>query len=183
MGTALRSAGVAAGLGALAAALWFVALAPAQAWKAEQARALLTAQTRTADLAQRLQSLRRDVAALSLASDFGDVWKATSPGEATALVQATLSDIARRHGIAFRAITPLRTDPIPLKQAVSFRLEAEATLDRLVAFLREAEYHSPVLVFERGALRRLTKPGPPTKQPLVSFQFDVTAAFDIVGDG
>lgn len=163
-------------------ALWFGALAPAQAWKDNQYAALSDAQERSAQLIERLEALRDEAAAMSAATDFDGVWTAASPGEATARVQANLSDIARRNGISFRAITPLRSEAIPLKNAVTFRVEAEASLDRLVAFLREAEYTSPVLVFEKGSVRRLSRPGPTSEQPVVFFQFDIMAAFDLEED-
>lgn len=171
------------GLIALGAALWFGVVQPAQAWKAQQFNALAAAQEQSARLADRLVTLRREAAAMSAATDFDGVWTAQSAGEATARVQAALSDLARQNGISFRAITPLRTEAIPLKQAVSFRVEAEAPLDRLVNFLRAAEYNSPVLVFEKGSIRRLSKPGIPTEQPLVFFQFDVFAAYDLAEGG
>ena len=162
--------------------LWFTVLAPAQAWKGAQSTALSDAQERAAQLIGRLETLRNEAAAMSASTDFDGVWAAASPGEATARVQASLSDIARRNGISFRAITPLRADAIPLKNAVTFRVEAEASLDRLIAFLREAEYTSPVLVFEKGSIRRLSRPGPPSEQPIVFFQFDVMAAYDLEED-
>lgn len=171
------------GIGSVGIAVWLGVVRPAQAWKEEQFNALTTAQEQSARLAERLQTLRREAAAMSASTDFDGVWEAQSAGEATARVQATLSDLARQNGISFRAITPLRTDAIPLKSAVSFRVEAEAPLDRLVAFLRAAEYNTPVLVFEKGSVRRLSKPGTPTEQPLVFFQFDVMAAYDLVERG
>ena len=175
------SLGALAVLGVLGAVLWFVALRPAQAWKEAQVAALAEAQQRSAQLTDRLEDLRREATAMSAATDFDGIWSAATPGEATARVQAQLSDLARRNGISFRAITPLRTEAIPLKQAVSFRVEAEAQLDQLVAFLRTAEYASPVLVFEKGSIRRLSKPGAATQQPIVFFQFDVFAAYDATG--
>lgn len=182
MSVGLRRLALLAALGLVGAVVWFGALAPAQAWKDSQFAALSDAQERSAQLIERLDTLRKEAAAMSAATDFDGVWRAASPGEATARVQASLSDIARRNGIAFRAITPLRTEAIPLKDAITFRVEAEASLDRLVAFLREAEYSSPVLVFEKGSVRRLSRPGPTTEQPVVFFQFDVLAAFDLEED-
>ena len=167
----------------VAAALWIAVIQPAQAWKSEQFTALAAAQEQSARLSDRLVTLRREAAAMSAATDFDGVWTAQSAGEATARVQAALSDLARQNGISFRAITPLRTEAIPLKQAVAFRVEAEAPLDRLVGFLRAAEYNSPVLVVEKGSIRRLSKPGIPTEQPLVFFQFDVFAAYDLAEGG
>ena len=166
---------------ALGAFLWFVALRPAQAWKDAQFAALDEAQERSAQLTDRLDDLRREATAMSAATSFDGIWSAATPGEATARVQAQLSDLASQNGISFRAITPLRTEAIPLKQAVSFRIEAEAQLDQLVAFLRAAEYASPVLVFEKGSIRRLSKPGAATPQPVVFFQFDVFAPYHSAG--
>ncbi|WP_415400583.1 GspMb/PilO family protein [Tateyamaria sp. SN3-11] len=171
------------GLGVAGVALWLGVVAPAQAWKNSQYAALATAQEQSAGLTERLERLRREAAAMSASTHFDGVWQAANPGEATARVQARLSDLARQNGIAFRAITPLRTESIPLKQAVAFRIEAEARLDRLVAFLRAAEYASPVLVIEKGSLRRLSKPGVPTEQPIVFFQFDIMAAYDLAEGG
>ena len=172
-----------AGLGALASAIWFGALGPAQDWKAAQFAALDDAQRKSIELADRLQDLQREAAALSTATNFDGVWTAANPGEATARVQARLSELARQNGITFRAITPLRTEAIPLKPAVAFRIEAEARLDLLTAFLREAEFSTPVLLFEKGSIRRVSKPGPPPEQPIVFFQFEVLAAYDIAEGG
>lgn len=175
--------GLLAGLLALSGLIWVGVIQPAQAWKADQIAALAAAQEQSARLADRVDALRREASAMSAATDFDGVWTAESAGEATARVQAALSDLARKNGISFRAITPLRTEAIPLKQAVSFRVEAEAPLDRLVNFLRAAEYNTPVLVFEKGSIRRLSKPGIPTEQPVVFFQFDVFAAYDLTEGG
>lgn len=175
--------GLVLGLATISAGVWFGIIRPAQAWKDDQFTALKTAQEQSARLADRLHTLQREAAAMSAATDFEGVWTAQSAGEATARVQATLSDLARKNGISFRAITPLRTEAIPLKSAIAFRVEAEATLDRLVAFLRAAEYNTPVLVFEKGSIRRLSKSGTPTEQPLVFFQFDILAAYDLAEGG
>ncbi|WP_299695264.1 GspMb/PilO family protein [uncultured Tateyamaria sp.] len=172
-----------AGVLALVPLLWFGLWQPAQAWKEAQFTALADAQQRSAALAQRIETLSREAAALSAATQFDGVWQAANAGEATARVQAQLSDLARQNGITFRAISPLRTEAIPLKNAVSFRVEAEARLDQLTTFLRAAEYASPVLVFEKGSLRRLSRPGPPSEQPILFFQFDVLAAYDIAEGG
>ncbi|MEL7092555.1 MAG: hypothetical protein AAFN94_12550 [Pseudomonadota bacterium] len=183
MTRSLYGIGAVFGLCALAAALWFGAIVPAQDWKAAQFAALENAQRKSVELADRLNGLHREAAALSTATNFDGVWSAANPGEATARVQARLSELARQNGISFRAITPLRTEAIPLKPAVAFRIEAEARLDLLTAFLQEAEFSTPVLLFEKGSIRRLSKPGPPAEQPIVFFQFDVLAAYDLVEGG
>lgn len=179
MGRRGKRLALALGLTACAAALWVGVLRPAQAWKDDQFAALSAVQQQSVQLTERLQNLRREAALLSAATDFDGVWSAQSAGEATARVQAALSDLARQNGISFRAITPLRSTAIPLKDAVSFRVEAEAPLDRLITFLRAAEYNSPVLVFEKGSIRRLSKPGPQPEQPLVFFQFEIMAPYDL----
>ena len=167
------------GLAVAGAVIWFGVLKPAQAWKDAQFAALAAAQGQSASLMTRLNTLQNEAAALSAAATFDGVWAAQNAGEATARVQATLSDLARQNNITLRAITPIPNAAIPLKQALAFRIEAEASLDQLEGFLRAAEYHSPVLVFENGLLRRLSKPGPANIQPQVFVQFDVMAAYEL----
>lgn len=167
----------------LAALIWFAIVRPAQAWKAKEIAALSEAQERSSILGERLAELRHEKDVLSAATGFEGIWSAATAGEATARVQATLSDLARRNGIALRAITPLRAARLPLKQAVSFRIEAEAPLDRLVSFLRDAEFHTPLLAFDKGTVRRLARPALKTPQPVVFFQFDVTAPYDLAEEG
>lgn len=169
-----------AGLAVIGVLVWIGVVTPAQAWKDRQYAALMDAQERSTRLVNSLQLLRREAAAMSAATEFDGIWSAASPGEATARVQARLSDLARQSGVSFRSITPLRTEAIPLKSALSFRVEAEAGLDQMVAFLRAAEYSSPVLVFDKGSIRRLSKPGASGPQPVVFFQFDIMAAYELV---
>lgn len=171
------------GLALCAVAIWAIIVRPAQTWKHSNAAAFAHAHEQAARLSDRLQSLRLEAAAMSAITEFDGVWMAENGGEATARVQAALSDLARQNGISLRAITPLRTEAIPLKSAVFFRIEAEAPLDHLVGFLRAAEYNTPVLVFEKGSIRRLSKPGLLTEQPVVFFQFDIMAAFELTREG
>ena len=164
---------------ALATVAWFAAVDPLRAWAARERTALSDAQERGARLIASVEELERQEATAASGGQFEGLWQAASVGEATAKVQASLSSMARRHGISLRTIAPLRAEPLPFAEALAFRIEAEARLDQLTAFLREAEYASPVLLFDNGTIRRLVKAGKQPEQPMVFFQFTITAAYDL----
>ncbi len=108
----------------------------------------------------------------------GMVWNAEEAGQASALVQARLSNLARARGLAFRSVAPLPTRDLPLTQAIGFRLEFDTPLDRLTDFLIAVEGDLPLLVVERATLRRVSRPETPATpqlQPEVFVQIDLVA--------
>jgi type II secretory pathway component PulM len=162
-----------AGLVGLAVLVWAGLVAPAMEWRAGLARQLADTRAETARLNLSLGDLRQERSALTLGGTEGLVWSAPKLGEATALVQGRVSELAKEFGLSLQSISPLpgRDD----STAVGFRLELEAPLDRLVQFLLALEYHSPVFAIDQATLRRLNRPGPVTEQPTLFVQLDIIA--------
>jgi len=122
-----------------------------------------------ANLTERSQKLRQDVASYA-----GD-----DLGQVTAQVQTTLNALSQNSGIALRSIGPVTPRDQSLGTVVGFRLEFEAGLDQLTAFLREIEYHTPALVVANGTLRRIVRPGDTAAQPRLFAQLVLTAPIQL----
>ncbi|MHA6268366.1 type II secretion system protein GspM [Aliiroseovarius sp. CAU 1755] len=109
-------------------------------------------------------------------------WQADGLGVATARIQARVSEIASENGMALRSMSPTGEAKLSGAPTVTFRLEAEATLDRLVSFLRTLEYGQPVVLVQGSNLRRLNRPGVEGQQPIVFIQLNLSAPIDIVSE-
>ncbi|MCW3783543.1 type II secretion system protein GspM [Defluviimonas salinarum] len=107
------------------------------------------------------------------------LWQARQTGEATARVQSVVTELARASGANLRALGPGPSHEFGLVQAVSLRLESEATLDQLSALLQKLEFHAPPLLVETATLRRLNRPGHATEQPLLFVQIDILAPVNL----
>jgi len=163
-------------LGAIIALiLWLTVLAPLAAWRADRLSTLEQETSALARLEQRVAAMTRERAALSSQGDLGIAWSADRIGAATARVQSELNRLAATHGVTLRAIAPVRARELPGLDSAGFRIEGEATLDRLVPFLVALDHHGPALLVEKATLRRLTRPGAPTAQPVLFVQMDLLA--------
>lgn len=129
-----------------------------------------------------VQTLTAEARALSGSQRVDLMWSAEQSGQASALIQGRLSDLAREQGLLLRSIAPLPNRDLPIAEGVGFRIELEAGLDRLVPFLIAVEHSTPLLVIERATLRRLMRSGDPDvadgsglQQPELFVQLDIIA--------
>lgn len=160
------------GLGVL---IWLAVLQPAYNWKTNAIAELSASQLENTKLIASLSRLKAERAQLSGDTSLAIIWKAKRMGEATALVQSEISNLAAEHGITLRSVTPVPSRDIPFTSAIGFRIEGEATLDRLTSFLIALEASTPALIIERAVLRRLTRPGRTAAQPDVFVQLNLIA--------
>ena len=160
---------------AVAALVWVVAIGPLLLWRSDVQADLGASRTKAERLIESITRLEQEKRLLSTETNIEGVWTAGTASKATALVQAGLSTLAREQGIAFRSIAPLENPDMPLMSAVAFRVEAEVTLDRLVSLLRKIEFSSPILLVERGTVRRLSRNTTGSPQPTVFVQLEITA--------
>ncbi len=156
---------------------------PLAAWRNATLVTAEAAIVETQRLMAGMSSLRTERAQLSGSGIDALVWPGERLGELTARVQGRISELAVRHGLQLRSITPTGTRALPLTSAVGFRIESETTLDRLVGFLREVEHHSPGLIVDRATLRRLSRPGDEPLQPVLFLQIDIVAPVAATEDG
>jgi hypothetical protein len=130
-------------------------------------------------LDQSLAVLAQERAALKSSLDASLIWQADQSGQASALVQSNLSEIAREAGLSLRSVSPLSPRNVPLAQGIGFRVELEAPLDRLVSYLVEIEHSQPALSIDRATLRRLVRPAMEQDQvsrlPELFVQLDILA--------
>ncbi|MEP4627169.1 MAG: GspMb/PilO family protein [Tateyamaria sp.] len=107
------------------------------------------------------------------------LWKEDERGVANARIQAHISEAATRNGLALRSISPAGNGTLGDRQTAIFRLEAEARLDHLSAFLRGLEYDLPAVLVDGAVLRRLNRPGSTSEQPELFVQMDLVAPISI----
>lgn len=162
--------------------IWLAILQPLATWRAETASRLKDTRAESLRIQQSLLSLTQERNSLALGGTEGLVWAAPQLGEATALVQARVSELAKKNGLSLRSITPLSKRDSVSANSVGFRLELEAPLDRLTAFLVDLEYNSPALAVEQSDIRRLIRPGPDQGQPALFVQLDILAPV-VLADG
>jgi hypothetical protein len=129
-------------------------------------------EARSAELAAQAARLRGE-------GTLDGVWRAEREGEALALVQAAVSETARRLDVQLRALTPIPAPDLPLVDAIGLRIEGDMPLDRLVDLLVALETREEALVVRGASLRRV--PRPDGAQPVLSVQLDLTAPV-VVGD-
>ncbi len=159
----------------MAALVWLAVISPIYQWKLRASENLATRQAENARLNASLTRLRAEKAQLSGDSSLDIVWKAKRIGEATALVQSEISNLAAKHGVMLRSVAPMSGKGMPFASGIGFRVEGEATLDKLTSFLIDLEGNSPALVIERAVLRRLNRPGRTAPQPDVFVQLNLVA--------
>lgn len=162
--------------------IWLFAYQPLEAWKASALEARTAAIIAHEALEQRITSLTLETQ--SYGSDGIDdlTWQAEQIGEVTARVQTTINAMAQDNGIVMRSIGPNTPRDTSIGDVIGFRLEFEATLDRLSAFVQEIEYSQPVLLVSRANLRRLVRPGETNSQPQLFVQIDVIAPIRLPGE-
>lgn len=163
---------VIAGLGVL---LWFAILRPVNGWKNDAVAELSASQLEKFKLGGSLSRLNAERSQLSGDTSLAIIWSAKRMGEATALVQSEISDLAAKHGIVLRSVTPVSNKDLPFTSAIGFRIEGEATLDKLATFLVALEANTPALIIEHAILRRLSRPGRTAVQPDVFVQLNLIA--------
>jgi hypothetical protein len=163
----------------LAATAWFAVFAPLRVWHAEMLRQADDKRLAIERLDQSLAVLAQERAALKSSLDASLIWQADQSGQASALVQSNLSEIAREAGLSLRSVSPLSPRNVPLAQGIGFRVELEAPLDRLVSYLVEIEHSQPALSIDRATLRRLVRPAMEQDQvsrlPELFVQLDILA--------
>ena len=159
----------------IAAALFYAVIAPLSDWR----QSVLAERDAMRNEMHRLSLsiARLSAEKQSFVSDelIGLTWEAAQTAEATAKVQSSVNDMARETGILMRSIAPTNAFETEIPNAISFRLEFEASLDQLVPFLKTLEYGQPALVVSRANLRRLVRPNQAGTQPDLFVQIDVAA--------
>lgn len=127
-------------------------------------------------ISHRVSEMETQLVALETTEIDLSVWQAEEIGEASARVQADLSTIAREADMILRVVTPLPTETVAGVDRLRFRIEAEGSLDRYVAFLVAIEEHDPVLAIDRTQMRRVQERGQGgAMQPLILTQTDIAA--------
>ncbi|HHI70475.1 MAG TPA: hypothetical protein ENJ91_05685 [Rhodobacteraceae bacterium] len=159
----------------LVSLVWVAVLSPVHEWKNRTEIALAESRANNTRLKRSLAKLKREQEQLSGDASLDIAWQAGKSGEATALVQSEISDLAARNGVTLRSVTPVEAQDIPYTSAIGFRVEGEATLDNLSDFLIELEYSTPAFVIERAVLRRLQRPGRTSAQPEIFIQLNLIA--------
>lgn len=162
--------------------IWLAILAPLAAWKMSSVAQLEAAQQEASRLQASIQRLQTEKAQLASGDISEIVWAAPLLGEATARIQARVSELASQEGLALRSITPIGERDFPLTGAVALRLEAEAPLDRLTNFFIKADHHTPVILINQANIRRLVRPGETPQQPLLFVQVEIVVPVDISGE-
>ncbi len=104
----------------------------------------------------------------------GLIWEGLQSAEVTAKVQSALNDTARQNGIVMRSIAPANQRG-QAADVLGFRLEFEASLPQLVAFLKEIEFGRPPIIITRANMRRLVRANQEEAQPVLFVQIDVNA--------
>ncbi len=169
-------------LAALVALLFFGVLSPLANWRSAKLSEHVRAESERIRLEEsitRLEAERRAFVSEDLA---GLIWEGTQEAEATAKVQSAVNDMARNNGILMRSIAPTRANNSDFTHAITFRLEFEASLDKLVPFLKTVEFSQPALVVTRANLRRLARPNPSGTQPDIFAQIDIAAPFSLTSE-
>ena len=166
-------------LAAGGALIWFAAVVPLQEWRQSALNSRERALEGFQQLQDRIAALKAERAILSESGELGVLWRASQTGEATALVQSHLSQLATGSGVSLRSISPTRARDMTLAQASAFRLEMEAPLDKVASFLRDVENNEPALLVEKASLRRSNRPNSEQAQPLVFVQLEVLAPAQI----
>ncbi len=155
--------------------VWAAILQPAAAWKTRQFDQRQASATKVATLKGSLARLAAEEASLGTDTDNASLWPAGQLGEATARVQSAISASATQNAVDLHSITPTQGTALAIARTVSFRLEAEASLDAFSAFLLDLEFHTPALLVESADLRLLSRPTGQGAQPLIFVQMEIIA--------
>lgn len=162
--------------------VWALVLNPLAAWKKNSVAQLTEAQQETSRLQASIVRFQTEKAQLASGDISEIIWTAALLGEATARIQARISELASQEGLALRSITPIGERDFPLTGAVALRLEAEASLDKLTRFLIKVDHHTPVILIHQANIRRLVRPGELPQQPLLFLQIEIIVPVDITGE-
>lgn len=159
----------------IATLLWFSIVQPLAVWKARTLSGLEASRSEYTRLQASLIRLKSEKSMLESATTLSAIWQAKKAGEATALVQSEISNLAATSGVTLRSITPTASRDLPFSSAIGFRIEGEATLNKAVDFFVAIEASTPALITERVILRRLARPGRTAAQPIVFIQLSLIA--------
>lgn len=185
-GSLLSRSVLLAGAAAVVVLVWGTVVQPLSKWKRNIIEQSETLRGDIHRLDASLAALTAERAALSGNPALDLVWQAEQAGQASAVIQGRLSELAKASGLSLRSITPLPARDLPLTQGVGFRLEFEAPLDRLIELLIAIEQSKPLLAIERATLRRLVRPAiadaattVKPDQPELFVQIDIIAPVEI----
>ena len=170
--------GVVATLGAL-----WMGVARLSQWTDDRLSRHASAVRDVAGLRSALADLSVERAALAAGDLTAFAHQGETRSEATALVQDLLGRLASGTGVQLASLTPLGTLPLPIGEAIGFRVEGEAGLDAWTGLIGAIEAHDPPLVVREAVLRRLSRVPEPSGQPYVYVQLDVLAAVDVPSGG
>lgn len=175
-----------AGATAVSGLVWLTVVQPLSSWKRSVIEQSETLRGDIQRLDASLAALTAERAALSGNPAIDLVWQAEQAGQASAVIQGRLSELAKASGLSLRSITPLPARDLPLTQGVGFRLEFEAPLDRLTDLVIAIEQSKPLLAIERATLRRLVRPAVAEiativkpDQPELFVQLDIIAPVEV----
>ncbi|WP_284165974.1 type II secretion system protein GspM [Frigidibacter sp. SD6-1] len=150
-------------------------LLPLSDWRAETATRLSQVRAELEHLNKSIAELQAEMTRLSAGIAESYRWSAPQLGEASAMVQSRISDVARQVGVSLRQISPLPDRDIGSSGLLGFRIELEATVDNFVKFLIQVEQNSPALTVRRATVRRLTRAEVVSSQPFLFVQIDLLA--------
>ncbi|SFI65429.1 GspMb/PilO family protein [Jannaschia pohangensis] len=144
-------------------------------WKTDIQSARDDAAFETARLQRSIADLETEAAQLVGTGILDTVWRARQPGEALAIVQTEIGDLATRAAVSLRSMSPIPAPDLPLVDTLGLRLEGEMPLNRLVTFLLALEHHDRSLIVRSANIRRLPNGQDRFEQPLLFVQLDVVA--------
>lgn len=162
-------------LAVVAGATWLVIIQPISAWANVQITERDTLKEQNLRLRQTVQRLDRERNSFELTDTGNLIWESHQVGQTTARIQQVINETATGQGIRMRSVAPGRSTISDIAEAIGFRLEFDAHLDQLTAFLRTIETNEPLLIVAQTKLRRLARQNSENTQPLVFVQMDVVA--------
>ena len=161
--------------------IWILAIQPFFTSTNAATRDLEAAEARIASLNSRLEALGLERDGLVSIDASSAQWQGAQIGAISAEVQSRLTRLARSARVNLRAITPLPSASLAGQAAVTLRLEGEADLAQIVAFIQSLERNQPLIILDHTILRRLNRPDDGSAQPLVFFQLSVLAPVFVTG--
>ena len=154
---------------------WVFIIAPVAQWRADTVSRTEVAKAEKTRLMATKTRLENEQAVLSSGQSEELLWKADQVGEAYARVQSALTEAAVANDIKLRTITPLAHAQDRNSDTARVRVEFEANLEQLTAFLRTTEYKKPALPIQRAMLRKLVRPNSTARFPVLLAQIDIAA--------
>lgn len=102
------------------------------------------------------------------------MWQASREGQATAVVQAKVAQVAEDVGLFLRAVSPTESSLFDTVNEIAVRVEFAADLSLAVSYLQLLEENTPPLILERVQMRKALS-SQFSEQPTVLVQLNLVA--------